>query len=107
MKTLLRPVPPYVVAAVATVVLPTKRIFVALLCLLPFSAMAFTQSGSTFATNGSQSDVQTAINAAPPGSIVTIPSGSFTWSSRVLMTGALHLQGAGASSTTVICGVSD
>jgi hypothetical protein len=84
-----------------------KRIFIALLCLLPFSAMAFTQSGSTFATNGSQSDVQAAINAAPPGSTVTIPSGSFTWSSRVLMTGALHLQGAGASSTTVICGVSD
>lgn len=49
------------------------------------------------ATDGSQADVQAKINAAVDGDIVTIPAGTFVWTSSVTISGkAIHLQGAGA-----------
>lgn len=52
---------------------------------------------ATYTTNGSQSDVQSKINGASDGDIVEIPSGSFTWSSPVTISGkGIHLRGAGS-----------
>lgn len=51
----------------------------------------------TFASDGSQSDVQSKIDGASDGDTVTIPSGSFSWTSEITISGkAIHLQGAGA-----------
>lgn len=62
-----------------------------------------TPPAGTIATNGSQSGVQNAVNTAPSGSIITIPSGTFSWSSPVTINKDVSLQGAGASQTTVAC----
>jgi hypothetical protein len=45
-------------------------------------AQGYTVSGSTYNTNGSSSDVQAAINAAPNGATIRIPAGNFTKRSR-------------------------
>ena len=61
--------------------------------LAPVSmASAFTVSGSTYTTNGSASDVQAAVNAAPNGSKILIPDGSYTWSSQVNISNFVILQ---------------
>ena len=53
--------------------------------------------GTTYTTNGSSSDVQAKINSSANGDIVTLPSGSFTWTSGVTATGkAVKIQGAGS-----------
>src|ERR1700730_15416597 len=69
------------------------------------SADGYTVSGSTYRTNGSSSDVQAAINAAPNGSTILLPAGNFTWSTTVSLSAPLHLVGAGANATTITCGV--
>src|SRR5262249_30248956 len=65
------------------------------------SAWSFTVSGTTYTTNGSQSDVQAACNAAPDNGTVTvvIPNGTFSWTGNLTITKSLAL--AGASSTGV------
>src|SRR5271165_2993217 len=61
--------------------------------LAPVSmASAFTVSGSKYTTDGSASDVQAAVNAAPNGSTILIPDGSYTWSSQVNITNFVILQ---------------
>jgi len=72
-----------------------------ILGLLPIASHA-----ATLASNGSQADVQSKISGAVDGDTVTIPAGTFTWTSGVTISGkGIKLQGAGGgrvegSSTT-------
>jgi hypothetical protein len=84
----------------------TRYLFL-LLALIASAAQAFTVSGRNYRTNGASSDVQAALNAAPTGSTVLIPSGSYIWSSAVKMSTAVHLEGTGSSSTTIVCAVAN
>ena len=43
--------------------------------------------GITRATDGSQADVQSKINAASDGDIITLPAGTFTWTSGITVSG--------------------
>ena len=53
--------------------------------------------GTTYTTNGSSSDVQAKVNSSVSGDIVTLPAGSFTWTTGVTVTGkAIKIQGAGS-----------
>jgi len=53
---------------------------------------------TTRASDGSRADVQAKIDLSSDTDIVTIPSGSFTWTSTVTISGkGIKLQGAGAS----------
>ena len=58
------------------------------------SACAFTVSGSTYMTNGSQSDVQAACNAAPDNGTVTvaIPNGAYSWTGKLTIKKSLALR---------------
>jgi hypothetical protein len=47
---------------------------------LAAAASAYTVSGNIYKTNGSQSDVASAARAAPDGAVITLPDGSYTWS---------------------------
>jgi hypothetical protein len=52
--------------------------------------------------DGSARAVQHRIDVAAPGSVVTIPAGSFTWSEGITVTGkGITLQGAGPGVTTI------
>lgn len=52
---------------------------------------------SIIASNGSNGDVQAKINAAIDGDTITLPSGSFTWTGQVSVTGkTVKFQGAGS-----------
>jgi hypothetical protein len=52
---------------------------------------------AVYTTDGTQADVQAKINGAVGGDTVTIPSGSFTWTSGVTISGKyLKIQGAGS-----------
>jgi hypothetical protein len=66
------------------------------------SAWSYTVSGTTYTTNGSQSDVQAACNAAPDNGSVTvlIPNGTYSWTGNLNITKSLTL--AGQSATGVI-----
>ena len=68
----------------------------------------FPAYGATYNSNGSASDVQSKINSASSGDTVTIPAGTFTWSTTVTIpaTKGITLQGAGETQTTIIRGVS-
>lgn len=59
--------------------------------------------GATIASNGSVSDVAAKLNAAAAGDIVTIPAGTFTWTTQMTASPApnVTLQGAGSGSTTI------
>jgi hypothetical protein len=65
------------------------------------AAWSFTVSGTTYTTNGSQSDVQRACNAVPDNGTVTvvIPNGTYSWTGTLTIRKSLTL--AGASSTGV------
>src|SRR5271166_5060950 len=79
---------------IAKVVIRAIAGTVSFLSLGGFSALAYTSSGTTFTTNGSASDVQAAVNAAPNGSTVIIPNGSYTWSQQVNITNYIILRAA-------------
>ena len=53
--------------------------------------------------SGNPTDVQNAINAAAPGSIVEIPNGTYTWASGVRIDKAIVLRGASAHGVKIIC----
>lgn len=53
------------------------------------------------AASCSQAEVQNAINSASVGSIVTVPSGNCSWSTPVILSKAITLQGAGIDATTI------
>jgi hypothetical protein len=65
------------------------------------SAFGYTRSGSTYATNGSASDVQSAISGAPNGSTVIIPNGTYGWSTGITCTKAITIQGASIGGVTI------
>ncbi len=72
-------------------------------CFAP-ALFAWTKSGTTYTTNGSQSDVSAAIARASVGDTVNIPAGSFTWGAGgafVSVKKAITLSGAGPTSTTI------
>jgi len=52
--------------------------------------------GTTYASDGSQADVQSKVNSAAAGDTVTIPAGAFNWTSTVTITNGVKLRGAGA-----------
>jgi hypothetical protein len=82
-----------------------QSLILSIIVLIGNRADGYTVSGTKYTTNGSSSDVQAAIDAAPQGATVTIPAGTFTWGSSiktVLISGkGLTLAGAGASSTII------
>lgn len=48
---------------------------------------------ATLASDGSSTDVQAKINAANPGDIVTLPSGTFTWTTGISCAKGITIQG--------------
>ena len=78
-----------------------KRFSIAFLLLCASTAWSYTVSGTTYTTDGSQSDVQAACNAAPDNGTVTvvIPNGTYSWTGTLTIAKSLTL--AGATSTGV------
>jgi hypothetical protein len=79
---------------------------VAALAALSFASelLAYTKSGTSYATNGSQADVVAAISNASAGDTINIPAGSFTWGAGgtyVSVNKPVTLAGAGQGSTTI------
>ena len=56
---------------------------------------------ATLASNGSAADVQAKINAAASGDVVTMPAGTFTWSTGISIAKSVTLKGAGVGATIV------
>jgi hypothetical protein len=52
--------------------------------------------GTIYNSNGSASDVQAKHKAVSNGDMITLPAGSFTWSTPVKISKAIKLQGAGS-----------
>ena len=61
------------------------------------------KSGKSIRTNGSQSDVQAAVDSAPDNGSATviIPSGTFDWSGTLNIRKAVTVAGEGVDSTTI------
>jgi hypothetical protein len=80
---------------------PMRVVPIIFLILVAGSGWSFTVSGTTYTTNGSQSDVQAACNAAPDKGTATvvIPNGSYSWTGTLTIRKSLSL--AGASPTGV------
>jgi hypothetical protein len=92
----------------STLALPPGRIsaLVFVFILACGSAFGSTLSGTTYTTNGSNSDVQSAINAAANGSTVVIPSGTYAWSAGITCNKAITVQGASVGGVTITDNVS-
>lgn len=73
----------------------TKALLAIVLICSGQSAWSYTVSGNTYTTNGTQSDVQQACNAAPDNGTVTvvIPTGTFSWTGTLTITTSLTLTG--------------
>jgi hypothetical protein len=67
-----------------------------------FSALAFTSSAGVYISNGSDSDTQAAINAAPAGSTVQIPNGTYTWATGINCSRAIKILGASIGGVTIL-----
>ena len=95
--------PPRTVRRIASVIMsPVAGAFL-LLFFWNVSALGFTINGNgTIQTNGSASDVQAAINAASAGNTLLIPSGTFNWTSRVIVRTDVSIHGTGQSSTIIL-----
>lgn len=68
------------------------------------SGAAYTKSGNTYSTDGSQSDVQNAINDASNGDIIKIPAGTFVWGAKatcVSVPKRVTLEGEGNGATVI------
>jgi hypothetical protein len=67
------------------------------------SGWSYSVSGTIYTTNGSQSDVQAACNAAPDNGTVTvvIPNGTYSWTGTLTITKSLTLAGASASGVII------
>jgi hypothetical protein len=67
-----------------------------------FSALGYTSlGGNVYASNGSDSDTQAAINAAVAGGTVQVPNGNFTWASGINCNKAIKIMGASAGGVTI------
>ena len=76
----------------------------AALWLVAFSAAAWTKTGTIYTTDGSQADVQSAVDNASPSDTVSIPSGTFTWgagSAPINIATPITISGAGTNSTFI------
>ena len=80
-----------------------KRLIICSSLLLCGSAFGYTVSGSTYVTNGSQSDVQAACSAAPDNGTITvlIPNGTYRWSGTLTITNSVNLAGASANGVVI------
>jgi len=76
-----------------------SRLVFSLLAMVS-SAVAYTVVGSTYTTDGSQADVQAAINAASSGATVVLPSGTFTWSTGITCSKSVTISGSGYTPNT-------
>src|SRR5258706_16267721 len=84
--------------------LTSGLVYGCLLIACALNGLAYTKSGTNYTTDGSQSDVQAAINNATAGDTVNIPSGAFTWganASSLKIGTAITLQGQGTNSTFI------
>jgi hypothetical protein len=71
-----------------------------LLCSLLYSGGAY--AATINAASCSSANVQSAINSASNGDVVTVPAGNCTWTSRVTISGkSITLQGAGVAQTNI------
>jgi hypothetical protein len=67
-----------------------------IILLLPLCGVGLAY-GTTYSTDGSSLDVQLKIILAVDGDTVTLPAGTFTWTTGVIITGkAITIQGAGS-----------
>lgn len=79
-----------------------KRSLRFLLCLCILAAASASAHAATIsATSCSQPDVAAAVASAARGDTVTIPSGSCTWTSPVVISKGMILQGAGQDFTVI------
>jgi hypothetical protein len=82
-----------------------KIIIFLLLFLYPNLTFAWTKAGTIYTTDGSYSDVSSAISSASTGDTVSIPSGTFGssrgWSSPLTIQKKIILQGAGMTNTII------
>jgi hypothetical protein len=79
-------------------------VVIALLLVLASGVDAYRKRGSTgkiIQSDGSQADVQRAIDAASDGSTVTIPAGTFNWSGQLTIRKAVSVAGASKDSTVI------
>jgi hypothetical protein len=79
-------------------------IVLVLLFLLCGASTLFGFAGPTngvFLSDGSVSDTQAAINAAPNGATINIPTGTFVWSAVLNVNKAVTVAGAGAGNTII------
>lgn len=73
------------------------KLFVLWFAILFIAVFTAAPHAATFNSDGSRTDVQAKIDAAVDGDIVTIPSGTFTWTSGVTISGkGIHIQGGGS-----------
>ena len=78
-------------------------LMIPLLTLVVFGFANTINAQTVPANSCSQTDVQSAVNSAASGDTVTVPGGNCTWSgsSGVTVTKAIHLQGNGIGSTVI------
>src|SRR5271166_5822485 len=76
---------------------------ISFLLLADLSAFAYTNLGNgVYQSNGSASDTQAAVNAAPAGSTVQIPNGSYDWASTgVVLSKPVKLLGQSLGGVTL------
>ncbi len=79
----------------------TLKPFVFIGLVFTISQVHFVSAATINVSNLSQNAVQIAIDAAGPGDIILLPSGSTTWTSTVTLTTGLTLRGQGSGSTTI------
>lgn len=74
--------------------------FISIFCISAKHVSAATQT----AASCSYSDVSNAVSAASSGDVVSVPSGTCSWGSQLVITKGLTFQGAGLSSTFIEAG---
>jgi hypothetical protein len=68
---------------------------------LPITGFAFTKTGTTYTTDGSQADTAAAVQNASPNDTIQIPAGTFTWGANgtsITLTKPVTLTGTGTQS---------
>lgn len=80
-----------------------KTLLLVVFILCASRAWSYSVSGTTYSTNGSQSDVQAACSAAPDNGSVTvvIPNGTYSWSGNLSINKSLKLAGQSATGVTI------
>lgn len=82
-----------------------KKLLLPILIILVSCGRSETQSlRASLGTDGSVGDVQAKCNNAANGDVITMPVGTFTWPSGVVIKKGITLQGAGSGSTKVVRG---